>query len=122
MASEIGKLIKNARRAHSLTLRELARRIGKSPAYLVALETGKEQPGISEETLESLAKKLNLDLDALIASAKKTPQKLAPRSSTQVALYRLIGKLPQERQEKLKKQLEKELETGKLKISKYGKG
>ena len=114
MASEIGKLIKNSRQAHSLTLRELARRISKSPAYLVALETGKERPGISEETLESLATELNLDPDILMASAKKTPQKLAPRSATQVALYRLIGKLPQDRQEKLKKQLEKEL--GKTKI------
>ena len=114
MASEIGKLIKNARQAHSLTLRELARRISKSPTYLVALETGKEHPGISEETLESLATELNLDPDILMASAKKTPQKLAPRSATQVALYRLIGKLPQDRQEKLKEQLEKELGTTKI--------
>ena len=34
---------------------------------------------------------------------------LAPKSSTQVALYRLIGALPQNRQKELKEQLEAEL-------------
>ena len=110
MSSEIGKLIKNARQARSLTLRELGRRIEKSPAYLVSLENKKVHPGISEETLESLATELKLELDVLIAAVRKTPQTLAPRSSTQVNLYRLIGKLPQERQERLMKQLERELE------------
>lgn len=109
MSSRIGKLIKDARQARSLTLRELARRISKSPSYIVSLEREQNYPGISEETLESLAIELQLDLDVLLASVRKTPQKLAPRSSTQVALYRLIEKLPLDRQERLKTQLEKEV-------------
>ena len=109
MSSRIGKIIKEARQAQFLTLRELARRIRKSPAYIVSLEREKDPPGISEETLESLAAELDLDLDMLLASVRKTPQKLAPRSSTQVALYRLIGEMPQEKQEELRKQLEKEI-------------
>lgn len=94
-------------------LRELARKIGKSPAYVVSLERSESSPSVSEETLRSLASELGLELDLLLASVKKTPQELAPRSPTQVALYRLIRYLPSRRQEELREQLEREIDLPK---------
>lgn len=113
MSSRIGKLIKDTRKAKGLGLRELARKIGKSPAYIVALERENQSPGISDETLQSLALELGLNPDALHAAVQRAPEKLAPRSSTQIALYRLIGALPQDRQEELKEQLETEAQQRK---------
>ena len=110
LPSRLGKLIKEGRQTRSLTLRELARRIGKSPAYIVSLERADEPPGISEDTLQSLASELELDLDVLLAAVRKTPQDLAPRSATHIALYRLIRELSPGRQEELKEQLETELD------------
>ena len=113
MSSKIGKLIKDTRKAKGLGLRELARRIGKSPAYLVSLEREDQSPGTSDDTLQSLATELGLDPDALHVAVQRTPENLAPKSPTQVALYRLIGALPQNRQIELKEQLETELQRQK---------
>jgi hypothetical protein len=78
---------------------------------LVSLERAEAPPGVSEDTLKALAAELKLDLDTLLVLAKKIPQELVPRSSTQVALYRLIRKLPAIRQEEIKKQLEREVQS-----------
>jgi transcriptional regulator with XRE-family HTH domain len=107
LSSKLGKLITEARLARSLSLRELARRIGKSPAYLVSLEQAGESPGASEDTLTALAVELELDRDVLLALAQKTPKDLVPRSPTQIALYRLIRDLPFGKQEELRRQLER---------------
>lgn len=113
MPSKLGKLIRDTRHAQELGLRELARRIGKSPAYIVSLERAEDPPGVSEDTLVTLAKELGLDSDMLLALARKTPEKTIPRSATQIAIYRLVGELPVKRQEDLKKQLEKEVRSQK---------
>ena len=122
MSSKIGKLIKVTRKAKGLGLRELARRIGKSPAYLVSLEREDQSPGTSDDTLQSLATELGLDPDALHAAVQRTPEKSAPKSPTQVALYRLIGALPQNRQIELKEQLETELQRQKPTQGPHPKG
>ena len=106
-------MITEARQARKFSLRELARRIGKSPAYLVSLEQAGESPGASEDTLRTLASELGLHIDVLLASAQKTPQDLAPRSPTQIALYRLIRDLSVERQEELRRQLERDAQSRK---------
>ena len=113
MASKLGKLIRETRLAQSVGLRELARRIGKSPAYLVSLERADELPGASEDTLATIASELGLEPDVLLALARKTPHELAPRSATQIALYRLIEALPVARQEEVRKQLEIEVKSTK---------
>lgn len=107
MPSKLGKLIRSTRHAKNISLRELARRIGKSPAYIVSLELAEDQPGVSEDTLSAISSELGLDLDQLLALARKVPQKLGPLSPTQVALYRLIKDLSPSEQEDLKKDLEK---------------
>lgn len=117
MPSKLGKLIRSTRHAKNLSLRELARRIGKSPAYIVSLELAEDQPGVSEDTLSAISSELGLDLDQLLALARKVPQKLGPLSTTQVALYRLIKDLPTSKQEDLKKELEKEALSRKHRLS-----
>lgn len=107
MPSKLGQLIRAARRSKGMGLRELARRIHKSPAYVVSLELAEDQPGVSEDTLASVSHELGLDLDQVLALAKKIPHALGPTSATQMALYRLIKDMPAAEQEALKTQLEK---------------
>jgi transcriptional regulator with XRE-family HTH domain len=113
MASKLGKLIREGRKVKGFGLRELARRIGKSPAYLVSLERDDQLSGISDDTLQSLASELSIHPDTLHAAVQRAPENAAPRSPTQVALYRLIGSLPESRQKELKEQLEAEVEQKK---------
>ncbi len=109
MASKLGNLIRETRHARSLSLRELARRIGRSPAYLVSLETASELAGASEDTLSALASELGLDEDVLLALAGKTPEEVVPRSAIDITLYRLIQELSPARKERLRLELEAEL-------------
>src|SRR5437870_5491999 len=107
MASRLGVHIRRARDAKGLGLRELARRIGKSPAYLVSIERADPPPGISEDTLRELARALDTEVDVLLTLAAKTPKSVRPRTATEMALYRLVRALPKERQEQLLRQLKK---------------
>jgi transcriptional regulator with XRE-family HTH domain len=111
LPSQLGKLIRKTRQGKSLSLRELARRINKSAAYVVSLELSDDTPGATEDTLAAIAEALELNSDVLLSLARKTPEELTPRSPTQMALYRLIKDLPTHRQELLKKQLENELRS-----------
>jgi len=82
-------------------LRELARRIEKSPAYLVALERADESPGITEETLVAIAVELSLNPDVLMTLASKVPAEVKPKTPLEVELYRRVRQLPVDRQEAL---------------------
>lgn len=106
MPSKLGQLLRAARRSKGIGLRELARRIEKSPAFLVSLELAEEQPGVSEDTLVAISAELGLNLDQVLALAQKLPQTRGPLSATQVALYRLIKEMPAAEQEDLKRELE----------------
>ena len=108
-ASPLGRLIRAARQRQGLSLRAFARQIGKSPAYIVELERAPLTPGVSEGTLLAIADQLSLEPDELLAMAAKFPATTIPESPTEIALYRLIKRLPKERQEELKSQLETEV-------------
>lgn len=113
MPTQLGELIRKTRRGQSLSVRELARRIGKSAPYLVSLEQSQRLPGASEETLARIAAELRIDPDTILALAKRTPEELAPRFAIHIALYRLIRQLPSGRQEELRRQLEQEVQLRK---------
>ena len=106
MPTKLGRFIRDARLAKGIGLRELARRISKSPAFLVSLELAEELSGVSEDTLAAIAVELELNLDTVLALAEKVPQNLGPLSSAQVALYRLIKEMSVPEQENLRKELE----------------
>ena len=104
--SQLGRLIRKTRQRQGFSLRAFARAIGKSPAYIVKLETASSLPSISEDTLAAIAKQLALDRDQLLVLAAKFPAATIPKSQTEIALYRLIKELPTDYQEQLRAQLE----------------
>lgn len=89
MPSKLGQLIRNTRESKEIGLRELARRIEKSPSFLVGLETG-DEPSVSEETLQSIASELELDPDRLIILAGKVPEDAVPEDELDAALFRRV--------------------------------
>ena len=101
MSSQVGSYIRDARQEAGIGLRELARRIDKSPAYLVALERADVPPGITETTLTAIAKEIGLDVDLLMTLMSKVPASVRPKTPLELELYRLIGRLPIERQRNL---------------------
>lgn len=105
MPSELGQLIRNARQDKKIGVREFARLIGKSPAFITNLEMDDRPPSATEETLREIAKHLTLDADDLITRAGKVPQDVAPHDAFHVALYRRVKALPQEEKESLLRQL-----------------
>lgn len=63
----LGEQIRHARIAKGLPLRELARRLEKSPSYINDIEHDRRIP--SEEVLVKIAAKLDLDIDRILAAA-----------------------------------------------------
>ncbi len=108
MASVLGRQIRRARLKAGIGLRELARRIEKSPAYLVALEQAEESPGVTEETLAAIAAELSLSPDVLMTLASKVPAEVKPKTALEVELYRKVRQLPVERQQALLEALKAE--------------
>jgi transcriptional regulator with XRE-family HTH domain len=72
MPQSFGLMIRQRREAAQIGLRELARRVRMSPAYLSKIETDQFRPP-AEEKLVAIAKELKLDPDAVIARAGRIP-------------------------------------------------
>ncbi len=70
MANKFGKTIRNLRMVKEIGLREFARQIDITPAYLSNVERGEFKPP-SEEVIIKMAKKLEMDSDFLLRIAKK---------------------------------------------------
>lgn len=108
MASPLGRLIAQERLRRGMSLRGLAREVGKSPAFLVMLEKEDPAPSVSEETLMRVAEVLDLPADRLITLAGKTPSDVAPADELEVALFRAIKGLPEKEKAQLLARLEKQ--------------
>jgi transcriptional regulator with XRE-family HTH domain len=90
MPSELGSTIKARRTSLGIGLRELARRIDKSPTFVSILENSDDPPTGSEATLRKIEDELELPRDTLVTLAGKTPEDVAPKSSEDAALYRKV--------------------------------
>ena len=101
MASDLGKLIRKARQKKEMGLRELARKINKSPALLTRLENEDQPPTVSPETLALIADALGLEVDQLLVKAQRTPDELSPKTKLEFALYRKVQDLKVAEQTKL---------------------
>ena len=77
----------------------------------MALERADIPPGISEATLTAIADQLNLNLDLLMALMSKVPASLKPKTPVEFELYRLIRRLPADRQRSLLESLKIEAST-----------
>lgn len=102
--SKLGELIRSTRQAQEMSLRELARRIGKSPAFVTELEC-EPAPSVSEDTLRKVAEELRLDEGKLFVLAERTPRDLVPETETEFALYRKVKEMPAAEQEDFLKRL-----------------
>jgi len=60
----IGERLRAERQAHSLSLRDLADRLGVSPSLISQIETGRARPSVS--TLYAIAAELGVSLDDLL--------------------------------------------------------
>jgi transcriptional regulator with XRE-family HTH domain len=87
--SKLGELIRSTRLEQGISLREFARRIGKSPAFVTELEC-EDVPSVSEETLRKVAQELSIDEARLFVLAERTPRDLAPETEIEYALYRKV--------------------------------
>lgn len=100
-ASKLGELIRTTRVKKGVSLREFARRIGKSPAFVTELECDEEVPSVKEDTLLRVADELALDADRLLVLAQRTPRDLVPQSEMEVALYRKVKAMPASEQKRI---------------------
>ena len=106
MGSSLGNRISTARKDMGISLRALAKRVGKSPAFISVLENSTPAPKVSEATLLDLAKELSLDVDELLGLAGRMPEAAYPESGLDVTLYRRVHELPDSRKKRLLKELE----------------
>lgn len=63
----LGDVVREARVAKGLSLRDLAKKLGKTPSYLSDIENDRRVP--AEEVLRDLARVLDVDFDDLMARA-----------------------------------------------------
>ncbi len=73
MAETLGQFIRRLRGEKNLGLREMARQVDISPAYLSRVETDEEKTPPAEETLKAIAEALAADLDTLMHLAGRVP-------------------------------------------------
>lgn len=104
MPSKLGAVLRERRLELDIGLRELARRIKKSPALLTRLESEDNPPTVGPETLRAIAEQLELDPDRILVIANRT-EEMAPRTELELALYRRVRELPKIKQRALLKDL-----------------
>lgn len=75
---EMGDRLRAERRAHGLSLRELASRLGVSPSLISQVETGRATPSVN--TLYAIAAELGVSLDDLLFGGR--PERAAPPRDT----------------------------------------
>ena len=74
--SDFGKTLKNLRKEHKITQRDLADRVNVDFTYISKMENNKLENSPSEGTIKKIAKELSYDADELIFLAKKVPEKI----------------------------------------------
>ena len=99
-----GDTVREARMREKITLRKFAEMVGVSPTYISQIERDEYDPP-SVERIEKIAQILKLDVDEMIALAKRTPTSLGAalnKHPKQVADFlRLAPKLSKEQMDKL---------------------
>jgi transcriptional regulator with XRE-family HTH domain len=69
---QMGSRLRAARLARSMSLRDLAGRLGVSPSLISQIETGRANPSVS--TLYAMADELDLSLDELLFNDRRAPE------------------------------------------------
>ena len=108
-SEEFGKEIKRLRLEKEIKLREMAERVGISPAYMSRIESGRELPpkgervvkiaevlGVSVDTLLSLAGKIDPKIKDYITQTPSMPEflrKMKESNMSPEALEQLIAEM-----------------------------
>jgi transcriptional regulator with XRE-family HTH domain len=79
--AEIGERLRARRRAHGLSLRELADRLHVSPSLISQIERGRARPSVS--TLFALVSELDASLDELLFNDERPPTNSPAAASPQ---------------------------------------
>src|SRR5713226_7490880 len=113
MNKSCGEVIREARVARGLSLRELARRIDITPSYLSDIENDRRVP--AEEILRALSEELELDFDDLMARSGRLGSDAVRYMSRMPAAGVLFRRLseenaPEEVLKKLSETLQNELD------------
>lgn len=100
----LGEMIRDARVALDMSLRDLAKKLEISPSYISDIENDRRVP--SEEVMSPLALTLRLDLDDLMARAGRMgdqAERYMKRHPTAGVLFRRISdkRLPEEQLQRL---------------------
>jgi transcriptional regulator with XRE-family HTH domain len=94
-------MIRAARKEKDIGLRELSRRIKKSPAFLTQIETDNPPPPVAEDTLRDIAREVGLDGDVLVILSKRAPEDAAPTSVLELELFRTVKSMSEARQRRV---------------------
>jgi transcriptional regulator with XRE-family HTH domain len=109
-SEKFGAFIRRHREAKEIGLREMARMVGVSAAFLSKVERDEFAPP-AEENIKKIAEILDLDADALLARAGKVSSDLSEiirsRPVELAALLRATKELDRERLEKVMKAAER---------------
>lgn len=99
--AQVGMRLRAAREQTSMSLRELARRVGVSPSFMSQVELGRTAPSVG--TLYAIARELGLSLDTVMAASSSHDTEPPPArhngsttvlNSQNVARQPEIGTLP----------------------------
>jgi transcriptional regulator with XRE-family HTH domain len=106
----LGDVLRNARVAADLTLRDLAKKLNITPSYISDIENDRRVP--SEDVLQRLAAELKLKFDELMARAGRVgdqAERYMKQNPSAGVLFRRISerRLPEEDLKKLLTQVEK---------------
>lgn len=92
MAESLGDRIRARREELGLSLREAARRLGKSATLLSRIERKKEKTPLKEETIRRLAEVLQDDFDELMLLVGKVPSDVVEAFQADPRLLVLVRK------------------------------
>lgn len=94
----IGLLLRYRRIELSIGVRELARRIGKSPSLIVRIESDAKMPTLKRSTIEALALELQIDSDSLCIELGKAPHGTLVKTPEEAeAVRKLLEEMRRER-------------------------
>ena len=111
-----GEVIREARVARNMSLRELAKRVGITPSYVSDIENDRRVP--AEDVLRALSTELELDFDDLMARSGRLGSRAVRYMSRMPAAGVLFRRLseenaPEDLLEKLSQTLQNELSNRK---------
>lgn len=91
--SELGRYLRRRRKELGVSIRDFAARIGKSPTFVVLLESQPTPPSTTDEILVSLASALETSVDHLFSLVRKVPEEALPSTADEVALFRRVQRM-----------------------------